>query len=155
MMALRQAYSLSSIWMSLKGFTNSSKILVATRAISSSGQCIGMMKSFPGETREAQRWIFILALRTRSHPALNPATLPDSPSAHVQQISSMQLHTWIHDWEASHGSHSLVLNYLICTCWCTHTVHKACSTFCSGLPSVIASICLQVVLHLYFWCGFF
>lgn len=50
-MALRQAYSLSSIWMSRKGFTSSSKILVATRAISSSGQCMGMMKSFPGEMR--------------------------------------------------------------------------------------------------------
>lgn len=70
MMALRQAYSLSSIWMSRKGFTNSSKILVATRAISSSGQCIGMMKSFPGDTREIHRQIFTLALRLRcrSHP---------------------------------------------------------------------------------------
>lgn len=72
MMALRQAYSLSSIWMSRKGFTNSSKILVATRAISSSGQCIGMMKSFPGETREICHQIFSLALRTRSYPEVTP-----------------------------------------------------------------------------------
>lgn len=72
MMALRQAYSLSSIWMSRKGFTNSSKILVATRAISSSGQCIGMMKSFPGETREIHCHNFALALQTQSHPEVTP-----------------------------------------------------------------------------------
>lgn len=38
---------------------------------------------------------------------------------------------------------------------CSHTIHKACSIFCSDLPSVIPSICLEVVLYLYFWCIFF
>lgn len=79
--------------------------------------------------------------------------LPGIPTAHAQQISSMQLHAQI-DGEASHGCDSLVLNYLFCTCWCSHTIHKACSIFCSDLPSVIPSICLEVVLCLYFWCIF-
>lgn len=80
MMALRQAYSLSSIWMSRKGFTNSSKILVATRAISSSGQCIGMMKSFPGETRETRHQIFCFGsadkVSPRSYPKACCQTVP-------------------------------------------------------------------------------
>lgn len=79
MMALRQAYSLSSIWMSRKGFTNSSKILVATRAISSSGQCIGMMKSFPEETREIHFHIFALALQTQSHPEVTAGNVAIVP----------------------------------------------------------------------------
>lgn len=78
MMALRHAYSLSSIWMSLKGFTSSSKILVATRAISSSGQCIGMMKSFPGDKGEIQCWMHCRNGLTHRLP--RPG-LPDSPTA--------------------------------------------------------------------------
>lgn len=77
------------------------------------------------------------------------------PIAHVQQISSVQLHTEIHKSEASHGSYPSVLVYIIYTCRAPQTVLKACSTFCSGLPSVIPSTCLQVVWHLYFWHLFF
>lgn len=78
MMALRHAYSLSSIWMSLKGFTSSSKILVATRAISSSGQCIGMMKSFPGDKGEIQHWMHCRNGLTHqlSRPGLPVVLLP-------------------------------------------------------------------------------
>lgn len=94
MIALRQAYSLSSIWMSRKGFTNSSKILVATRAISSSGQCIGMMKSFPGKTREIPHQVLAPAL-------VSPSSYPKEcfPVVPVlfAAISSLQLYNLIHE----------------------------------------------------------
>lgn len=87
MMAFRQAYSLSSIWMSRRGFTNSSKILVATRAISSSGQCIGMMKSFPGKTRGVPRQVLALALLSSSSSLIVPVLFA--------AVSSLQLYNLI------------------------------------------------------------
>lgn len=151
-MALRQAYSLSSIWMSRKGFTSSSKILVATRAISSSGQCMGMMKSFPGEMRNPDLDTcssFADTASPRSHPDPYCQVFPlptysrfpvCSFMLRLMEKQAMDVILW-----------SLIIYFAR---RCSHTIHKACSIFCSDLPSVIPSICLEVVLYLYFWCIF-
>lgn len=49
-MAFKQANSESSIWTSFIGCTSSSRILLATRPISTSGVFLGMMASFPSSS---------------------------------------------------------------------------------------------------------